>query len=294
MQLTLKRKEFIQERDAVKNNKGSHAYIIEGSEGIGKFSYALAVSCVYFCKNEERPCLKCAQCRKVLEGKHPDLHVVEPEKGIIRVDMIREIISTLYETPYEGGVKIYIIKNFEKANEQAQNAFLKTLEEPPESAVFFLLTENSHMLLDTVKSRCKKIVLSGFDKNEILSFLKVGFPGENASFAAENCGGNIGRALKLINDENYLQLTKKAIEIANDKSPDMAQTAKILEKEPDILPVLREQLFNTMRIQHDTHSLIRLHAVEKAIEDKKKNINGGLVIERLAYVLSKGGTKWQR
>ncbi len=297
MKLTLSRPEFLHERDAILNGMGSHAYIIEGSEGIGKMSYALVVSCIYFCKSEHKPCLECAGCRKVLDGIHPDVHIITPEKNILRVDTVREMLSTVYESPYEGTVKIYIIDSFHKANDQAQNALLKTLEEPPRSVSFLLLTENSYALLDTVRSRCKKIRLGGFTEAQILDELGSRFPGnENNVFVSHAAGGNIGKAIQMINDSEALRFAHIA-EKLTDGSLSVPETADILEKEKDGLTDMLYALEDRMSIlfrKNGKSELTRLKAVQDAIDSKNKNVNNGLITEELAYALVKGGTKWQR
>jgi len=298
LSLTVSRPEFISERDAVINGRGTHAYIIEGAKGIGKMAYALAVSCAYFCKSEHKPCFSCAGCRKVVEGAHPDVHIIEPEKNLIKVDDVREVIATLHETPYEGGRKVYIFKSFQLANESAQNALLKSLEEPPQAVTFFLLTENIYSLLDTVRSRCKKINLTPFDSNSIKAFLSHRFEGD-VDFAVNACGGNIGNALNMLENEEAMRLAQLAGKIIKELSrATPVEVAQLIEGEKDnineLLTALEEQLF--LCFQHDASriNLERLRAVEEAIENKKKNINSSLLVERLSYTLVKGGNKWQR
>lgn len=172
-----------------------------------------------------RPVLFCAPANKshvlpvlravkYLDGLHPDVHTVKPEKNMLKVDQVRAVISTVYETPYEGGAKIYVIHDFHLANEQAQNALLKTLEEPPASVVFFLLAENSLQLLPTVRSRCRKIRLTGYGEAQILQQLERLFPqnGRN-TYAARECGGNIGTAVGLVTDEELIRLHDLAREL---------------------------------------------------------------------------------
>ncbi|MBR2861687.1 MAG: hypothetical protein IKB86_07615 [Clostridia bacterium] len=289
---------FQGEKNAILGNKSTHAYIIEGAQGIGKTSFALAASCVHFCTSENKPCFECASCRKVLEGNHPDVHVIYPENNMLRVNQVRDALSTIHETPYEGKSKIYIFKDFHLANEHSQNALLKTLEEPPKSVSFFLLTENSLAALPTVRSRCKKLRLTGFSQEEILQFLEKSFPNNDRNrFAAQNSFGNVGDAIKLVNDEEYIRLFDKANNILRlSESGDFyADIALELEKEKNILALLHvlENLFFA-HFKQNPELLVKLGAIQNALTQKKKNVNGGLVTERLAYILAKGGTKWQK
>ena len=292
---------FINEKTALLKGLGSHAYIIEGAEGIGKMSFALAASSVHFCTSDSKPCFQCAGCRKVLEGIHPDVHIISPEKNLIKVEQVRQVISTVYETAYEGSSKIYIFEKFHLANEQAQNALLKTLEEPPRAVTFFLLAENSLSLLPTVRSRCKKLTLTGFSEDKLYAFLEKLFP-ENPrnSYASQQASGNVGIAVKLIEDEEYIRLNDVAEGIIKDidKAPSHARFSVIFEKEKDgilsLLEILELKLFERLRRTRSEEDLLRIHAVQEALAAKKKNINTGLISDRLAYTLAKGGHKWQQ
>ncbi|MBR6766127.1 MAG: DNA polymerase III subunit [Clostridia bacterium] len=292
---------FIKERQALLSGLGSHAYIIEGAEGIGKNTFALAAASVHFCLSENKPCLTCSGCKKVLEGIHPDVHRITPEKNILRVDQVREVISTLYETPYEGRSKIYIFEKFHLANEQAQNALLKTLEEPPKAVTFFLLAENALSLLPTVRSRCKKIRLTELDEGDILSFLKKNYPeNENVLYASRQAMGNIGTAIRLIEDEEYVRINKICEDILSslDEKPSSARLSVLFEKEKnsflEILTVLENKLRAKFLKTNGERELLQIKAVQDAITAKNKNINGGLIYDSLAYSLAKGGNTWHR
>ena len=294
--------EFDREREAVLKGVGSHAYIVEGRLGQGKTSFALAVACAHFCVGEgKKPCFECPQCKKVMEGNHPDVHIIEPDRNIVRVDQIRSVISTVYESSYEGGAKIYIFKQFHLANDHAQNALLKTLEEPPQAVTFFLLSENGQALLPTVRSRCKLLRLSEYSQADILRELEERNPGnERNKYAAQASQGNIGNAVRLVEDEEFIRLDSVAEEIMATLDSDSAavRIGVMLEKEKEgllmLLEMLEGKLFTQMRLKHREVDVIRLNAVKEAYSAKKKNINGGLVTDSLAYSLAKGGHKWQR
>ncbi len=291
---------FSKEKSALLQGKGSHAYIIEGAKGTGKKAFALAASCVHFCVCAgEKPCFTCPGCRKVLDGIHPDLHFIYPDGSTLKVDQVREVLSTVYESAYEGSSKIYIFEDFHLANEHAQNALLKTLEEPPKSVTFFLLCENSLKLLPTIRSRCKKLRLTEFLESDILSQLQKAFPGnEKISYAAKESYGNIGRAIKLIEDEKYSNLNSLATDILTDKNLTHGHIEMIFEKEKEDFLVLAEiletKLFQKFRETKDTDYLLKLKAVQDSLAAKQKNVNSGLIFDRLAYTLAKGGKTWHR
>ena len=146
-------------RNAVQTGKVSHAYILSGEAGMGRKSLANAFALSLLCeKGMEEPCMQCHACKQVLSGNHPDLIYVTHEKpASIGVDDIREQINdTIQVRPYSSYYKIYIVDEAEKMTVQAQNALLKTIEEPPAYAVILLLTTNQDAFLPTILSRCVK------------------------------------------------------------------------------------------------------------------------------------------
>ena len=120
-----------------------HAYLLTGPGGTGKRSAAQLCAMAALCRGEKKPCGACGPCRRVLSGTHPDVHTVVPEKGkqIIGVGVMREVLDTVSVKSFEDGAKVILIPEAERMNAAAQNCLLKTLEEPPERTVFFLITD---------------------------------------------------------------------------------------------------------------------------------------------------------
>lgn len=181
----------------------AHAYIVEGPEGVGKFSFALFASSAILCKGDRKPCGKCDVCAKFAEGNHPDFYVVSPEKesSQIKVEAVRDIKKSVYLLPNDGDKKVYVIKDGQKMNVQAQNALLKLFEEPPSSAIFFILTDKRESLLPTVISRGHIITLCPSDGKEIKKWLSELYPKKAASEienAVNMCEGSPGKALTLL------------------------------------------------------------------------------------------------
>ena len=142
---------------ALREGKISHAYIINGEKESGKMMLARTFSQALFCeKNGEEPCGECPSCKKVEHDNHPDLIYVRHEKpGLISVREVREqVVSDMMIRPYTAERKIYIVEDAQLMNPQAQNAILKSLEEPPEYVTMILLTDNASSLLQTIRSRC--------------------------------------------------------------------------------------------------------------------------------------------
>ena len=149
-------------RNAVREDKVSHAYILNGERGAGKKMLANLFAATLLCeKGWPDPCNECHSCRQAESGNHPDIIKVTHEKpNSISVDDIREQVNnTIMIKPYQGPYKVYIIPQADMMTTQAQNALLKTIEEPPEYAVIMLLTENADTLLPTINSRCVMLKL---------------------------------------------------------------------------------------------------------------------------------------
>lgn len=169
---------------AVIQKKLSNAYIFHGEDGSGKLLVAKIFAKALQCEknrtalvNGEKltdinPCCQCVSCKKADSGNHPDIHILTHEKISIGVDDIRvQINQDIQIKPYEGGYKIYIIPDAERMTEQAANALLKTIEEPPEYAVILLLTDNIYRMLPTIQSRCIKIPFKPVPSDKVKQYL---------------------------------------------------------------------------------------------------------------------------
>lgn len=149
-------------QNAVEQDKVSHAYILNGAKGSGKKMLAKLFAMTLQCENSQsEPCGECRSCRQADSGNQPDIITIQHEKpGSISVDDIREQLNgDIMIKPYSNRYKIYIIPEADLLTVQAQNALLKTIEEPPEYAIIFLLTENADSLLPTIRSRCVMLKL---------------------------------------------------------------------------------------------------------------------------------------
>ena len=159
----------------------------------------------------------CHSCRHAESGNHPDILRVTHEKpGTISVDDIREQVNdTVMVKPYQGPYKVYIIDHAELMTPQAQNALLKTLEEPPEYVVFFLLTENAEALLPTITSRCVMLKLRNIRNTLIRKYLMevLEVPDYKADMCTAFAQGNLGRAIMLANSEHFNEIREEAIQL---------------------------------------------------------------------------------
>lgn len=196
-------------KSAIRLDKVSHAYIFYGEDGIGKSFvadiFAAALQCEEF---SGEPCDMCKSCMQAAGGNHPDIIRVTHEKATIGVDDIRsQLNNDIAVKPYSSRYKIYIIDEAQKMTEAAQNALLKTIEEPPEYAVIILLTDNLNVFLPTILSRCVMINMKPVGQARIKEHLmkECGVPDYQAELAATFAAGNLGRAIRYAASEDFVR-----------------------------------------------------------------------------------------
>lgn len=207
-------KEHLQK--AIETNHVSHAYILTGEAGMGRKSLANAFALTLLCeKGMSEPCMECHACKQVLSGNHPDLIYVTHEKeNSIGVDDIREQIhDTIQIRPYSSYYKLYLVDEAEKMTVQAQNALLKTIEEPPFYAVIILLTTNEHAFLPTILSRCVQLKLKPLKDSVIKTYMKesLGISESKADIYAAFARGNLGKAIHLASSEEFQLMYRKLL-----------------------------------------------------------------------------------
>ncbi|MDO5411198.1 MAG: DNA polymerase III subunit delta' [Lachnospiraceae bacterium] len=194
----------------------SHAYILSGEEGMGKMTLAKAFARSLLCSTHNG-CGSCHSCLMFASGNHPDVIYVQHEKeNSIGVDDIREqLIADTEIRPYQGGYKVYIIDEAEKLTPAAQNALLKTIEEPPEYVVVMLLTSHEESFLQTILSRCITLRLRPLHDRTVTDYLmkRYGIEQHQASICAAFARGNLGRAITLADSERFMEMHGKTIEI---------------------------------------------------------------------------------
>ncbi len=208
--------EFLQK--SIEKNKVSHAYIISGEKGCGKKkiadSFCLALECE---KGGIDGCMECHACKQVLAGTHPDVIYLSREKeNSIGVEEVRsQINNDVQIKPYNDKYKIYIIEDAHLLTVQAQNALLKTIEEPPEYVIILLLTSNSERLLPTIISRCVTLNLRPVNTDKIKNYLMQEFkiPDYKAAVCAAFSQGNVGRAIRLAKSDDFNELKDMALRL---------------------------------------------------------------------------------
>lgn len=205
-------------QSAVTADQVSHAYIMNGPKGAGKKLLSMLFATTLLCEAKgPEPCNKCHSCIQAESGNHPDIIRVTHEKpNTISVDDIREQVNnTIDIKPYQGPYKIYIIDQADLMTVQAQNAILKTIEEPPAYAIIMLLTENADTLLPTITSRCVMLKLRNIKDTLIKKYLmeSLEVPDYKADMCTAFAQGNLGRAIMLAKSEHFNEIRDEAVQL---------------------------------------------------------------------------------
>lgn len=305
----------------IQENKVSHAYILAGEQGSGKRLLADIFARTLQCqKGSIEPCGTCPSCIQAAGGNQPDIIYVTHEKASLGVDDIRnQVNGDVAIKPYSSPYKIYIIPDGEKMTEQAQNALLKTIEEPPEYAVFLLLTENINMFLPTILSRCVTLQLKPVEPKLIKKFLmeKKQIPDYLAELSAGFSQGNVGKAIRYASSEEFIERKQDTIHVLTHvdemKNYEIMQfIKKMAEQKKDITDYLDLMLLwyrdvllfkvtqnpngllfadeiSNIRKQAQDREYEKIEAIIQAIEKAKvrlkANVNFETAMELMIYVM---------
>jgi DNA polymerase-3 subunit delta' len=202
---------------SVHDGTASHAYIFEGSEGLGILEAARLFAASLTCAQTDiAPCGSCSSCVEAKANTNPDIVYVRPKKDkkSIGADDMRELEEDVAIKPFNSMHKVYIIENGALLTEAAQNTFLKTFEEPPEYAVFIMIIENSTQLLQTILSRFTLVHFPRVSDGAVEQYISGKYPesGEKLPFLVKYCEGIPKAADKILNDETFDDLRNAALE----------------------------------------------------------------------------------
>ena len=211
---------------ALADGRVAHAYMFVGPGRVGKHTLALKLAQALNCERLDapahgepvEPCGECSPCRRIAGGIHADVQTVtveeseeEAQKGI-HVSQIREIERVTSLKPFEGRTRVVIIDPAEEMNAAAQNAFLKTLEEPPPQVVFVLVTADESRLLPTIRSRCRRLELPPPTVADVeTALVERGVEGERARLLARLSRGRIGWALEMAAEPALLERRQESL-----------------------------------------------------------------------------------
>ena len=298
-------------RSGLARNRVSHFYLLSGPEGSGKKTLAKLLSASLLCKGQQKPCLECAACRKVMADTHPDVITVkDDEHKNVAVKIVRRVRDDMFIKPNEGDRKIYLFP--QELGVEGQNALLKVLEEPPEYAVAILLTENPEKILTTVRSRCTELALQSLSQEEMLPVLKAEYPQAEDTLlqgAIARSGGYLGQAKTLIEEGSVVSpqtedfvtafCRKNMLELTNLLTP-MGQWGreKLLQELNQWLSLLQQALSCRSGMQAATQQvkllaearsskelLQTIRCLQKATEYVQENVSGAAVCSYLIWNL---------
>jgi DNA polymerase-3 subunit delta' len=228
-------------RNGIAHGRLSHAYLFTGPSHTGKTLTALQFAQVLNCTGEEPPCGRCRQCEHIASGAHPDVEIVAPgglcdeqdhshsasDSKNIRICQIRRIERIISRAPYEGRYRVIIIEPAEVLGREAEVALLKTLEEPPAQVVIILIAEHEDQLLETIRSRARRVAFSGMAKEAIERALRTRWDVDptKAAELARLSGGRIGWAVLALHDEKMIEQRETAL-----ASAEQLATASVTER----------------------------------------------------------------
>jgi len=303
---------------ALRTGSVSHAYLISGADGSGKNMLADAFSAALLCEEGGvEPCGHCKSCMQAASGNHPDIFRITHEKAGISVDDIRSRLnSNVAVKPYCSEYKIFIVDEAELMNEAAQNALLKTLEEPPEYVVIMLLAAAEEALLSTIRSRCILLNTRPLPNEVVSKYISkfYSLPDYQADVAAAFSGGYLGKAIEFASSTDSEEEREKLLSmLRNFDELTVAELSNIVKLPPErreaaldlFLFWLRDALFykatkNDKRLilktenrsimrAAETHSFEALERAVMAVEETrnslKSNVNPDLALELLVLAM---------
>lgn len=202
------------------NGRLRHAYLIVGAQSSGKRTLALAFAMALNCEDTDparRPCGECRTCRLIAAGNHPDVMTTEtdPATGALRIEAIRGVTSRIAMKPYQARMRVAILPDFDRAQPRAQDALLKTLEEPPGYAVLVLLTTSLESILPTILSRSQTVQLRPAPATVVRDVLtqRLGLDSTEADAISRFSGGRVGWAIRAAQDASILAERAEALDL---------------------------------------------------------------------------------
>ncbi len=278
-------------KHAIEMDKVSHAYIISGEKGSGKKLLADLFAQTLQCeKKGTDPCMECRSCKQAISRNQPDIIYVTHEKpNTISVEDIRtQINGNIMIKPYNSPYKVYLVDEAEKLSVQAQNALLKTIEEPPVYAVILLLTTNAGMLLQTIRSRCVILELKPVPSPMVKNYLMK--QPEVSEYRADICTafaqGNVGKAKRLAMSDSFSEMLEHALHLVkyihemdvNDMIADLKRISTYKMEIDDYLDLLTVWYRDVLMFKatRDADSLIFSHELTSIQEKAQKSSYEGL------------------
>ena len=280
-------------RQSVASQRTVSAYLFSGAQGVGKKTVSWPFAAALLCESPKNgaPCLTCSSCRLIASASPPDCIVLSPpaDKKSIGVELVREkIIKEAYVRPFSSNRKVFLIENGELMTQEAQNALLKLLEEPPCYAVFIIMTTAQDQLLETIRSRCLKLQFLPLKEEVCRSFFQRTFHDKEASrcqLATTFSQGIIGRGQRMILEDDYYALYQETIYklcSLTDSHAALCEMQNFLtenkEQIEDIIDFILVFLRDALRLALKDNAKLICNNQQHAITTFSKNLSPGKLI----------------
>ncbi len=277
--------------NSITHDRVGHAYLITGASQVGKTTlartFAQALNCV--AAEENRPCGLCRPCKLIANDRHPDVQMLESTlsgrgKLTLKIESIRDLQQNLNLSAYEARYKVAILKRFDSATIGASNAFLKTLEEPPQNVVLILTANDADTLLPTISSRCRTINLRPLSLDLIEQSLSTRWQvaGEEAHLLAHLADGRLGWAVQATQDESVLQTRAEQLDnlhlVLEGSRVKRFQLADKWSRKAENLPAMLQMWLSWWR---DLNLLVRQNGTQSQIA--LTNVDDVALLDRLAH-----------
>lgn len=251
-----------------------HSYMFYGTEGIGKKLFGIEFARMLLCESDDKPCGKCKSCIEFDSNNNPDYFFVEPDKGTLKIDQIRELQRNMIEKPVNGLKKVYIINDADTMTKEAQNCLLKTLEEPSDFIVIILICANENSILPTVKSRCTKIFFKDLTEDEIKAYISEKNISANIDEdMIELCGGSISRINTVIEKKIILDEVKECIDsVGNVDEIDFLNKGNVLYDNKDDIYLMLEYVYVLLSKKINKRNINKCANSMQYVQNAKKKI----------------------
>lgn len=270
----------------IKNNKLTHSYMFIGPNGIGKTLFAKEFAKMILCESvEKKPCHKCKSCLELENTNHPDLIIIEPEAGTLKIEKIRQMQEKVLEKPIISNKKVYIIKDADCMTKEAGNCLLKTLEEPPSFITIIMTGSNESMFLNTIRSRCMKIAFNKIQDNLLQQYLqKQGINIDNNLLKA--CEGSIEKAIKVSEKKEQYDSTWEIFKnIEKYKLLDVINKLEFLYKDKEEIYEILDYINIILqeKIIENPKYIEYIQAIEQTKKRLRANSNYDMSIDSMLY-----------
>ena len=254
-----------------------------GQESIGKFLFAKEFAKAILCLNENKPCNKCKSCLELENSNNPDLTIIEPDGNNVKIEQIRELNKKVVEKPIVSTKKVYIINDGQNITKEAQNALLKTLEEPPEYVTIILITTSESAFLPTIKSRCTKINFNKLTKEEMLNILKNKYNYQNiADIVYKISNGSINKSIQVIERQSEFETINKTFSnLENTNIIDLINSKEEIFKDKEEINNILDYIITIFfeKIKQNVKYVECIEITEKTKERLRKNGNYDMTID---------------